>query len=145
MVSMLVVSSFPIPRETGHSITRYRHKLVAALVVTPIYNTLTALVVALWQHAAAATAAPLVFYMSSGAVKTVVGPAATALAWLVFCLSLITGAMSIGAAYTMDFQRWENDGLFNASEPSLNLRMSEWGTQLAQETPTLGSAQSTVP
>lgn len=110
MVSMLVVSSFPIRKAREDLMMPYGRKFVVALVLAPLFHTLTALAAAIWQHAAAATAAPLVSYMSSGAVETAVGPAATALAWLVFGLSLATAIMSMRAANIMHY-RWAEDNI----------------------------------
>jgi hypothetical protein len=57
----------------------------------------SSLLVALWQHTVAATAAPLMRYLSSGAVTAVVGPVATVLAWLSFVLSVIAGSLCMTA------------------------------------------------
>ena len=98
-MSILLVSSFPIPKNAGVKIGPHARKHVAALVVTAIYSVATTLTAALWQHTAAATTASLVNYMSAGMVETGIGPAATAFVWLVFGLSLVTGAMSLRATY----------------------------------------------
>jgi hypothetical protein len=67
----------------------------AALVVNAIYGMGNSLLAALWQHAAAATAAPMMVYLSSGAVTAVVGPLATTLVWLGFGLTLVPGVMCL--------------------------------------------------
>jgi hypothetical protein len=92
LISIILTSSSPVNSATpGQEVTYRERKMVTALGIIPILSTPTALVLALRQHTAAATASPLVSYMSSGAVQCVIGPAATTLAWLIFVLSILTG------------------------------------------------------
>jgi hypothetical protein len=96
------------------------------LAATAIYSGLTTLTVALWQHTAAATSASLVNYMSAGAVKATIGPAATALVWLVFVLSLVTAAMSLPALFMLaTWQRLISDFGELEDVPS-GLLIEEW-------------------
>ena len=124
--SIVIISFFPVSTGPDATETPHGRRLVVALLLSLCYSAATALVAALWQHAAAATAAPLVRYLSSGAVKTVVGPGATALVWLVFWLSLVTGAMSLRAIHVMAWQQSRYDVGSATSGSMLDLRVSEW-------------------
>ncbi len=97
---------------------------MAALVVITIYSVLTTLIAALWQHTAAATTTSLVNYMSAGMVNTGIGPVATAIVWLVFGLSLVTGGMALRATYIISSQRLDSDSSRGSSTSHLGI--SAW-------------------
>jgi len=78
---------------------------------------MSSLLAALWQHTMAATSTPLMTYLSSGEVTTVVGPAATTLVWLGFGFTFVTGFLCLKAAYAL-LRRPKSDWLRGAVTPS---------------------------
>lgn len=104
------------------------------LMIISISNTGMAMVIAVWQHAAAATAAPWAAYMSSGRIRAAVGAAATAVAWTVFYLSLVAAAMSFRGAYALAYLAYNplpDDVSVEAGQvPSMSQGVFTWMTQL---------------
>ncbi|KAH6843493.1 Ca2+ regulator and membrane fusion protein Fig1-domain-containing protein [Chaetomium sp. MPI-CAGE-AT-0009] len=100
LASIIIVSSFPITRPNEPRQQKVR-AIAAALFITATFTIVATLVAALWQHTTAATASPLVTYLSSGALTCKAGSTATTFVWLIFGISLVTGSMSIRASFAM--------------------------------------------
>ena len=74
----------------------------------------------------AATAVPLVQYLSSGAVVAQVGPAATALVWSILCLSMITAVLTLRAGYAIAYRHfWDDEDSSIMSEEGEDSEESE--------------------
>jgi len=100
------------------------------LMIFSISNAGIAMAIAVWQHAAAATAAPLAAYMSSGRIRAAVGAAATAIAWTVFYLSLVAAAMSFRGAYALAHPLPDDLSVEADQAPSMSQGVWIWMTQL---------------
>lgn len=133
-MSTLLVSSFPLVASEENLMTRHHRRFLALLMIISISNAGMAMVIAVWQHAAAATAAPLAAYMSSGRIRAAVGAAATAIAWTVFYLSLVAAAMSFRGAYALAYLAYNplpDDVSVEAGQvPSMSQGVFTWMTQL---------------
>ncbi|KAK0654797.1 Ca2+ regulator and membrane fusion protein Fig1-domain-containing protein [Cercophora newfieldiana] len=105
LISIFLVSSFPLIRQGGADSLRYDWWFMPGFIANPVMGITSCLLAAVWQHSVAATAAPLMQYLSQGAVTAVVGPVATALAWTAFCLSTITGVITVRAGYAITYRR----------------------------------------
>lgn len=101
LASVILVSFFPIAGEIDLLPLRGRKVRVisTALLITSLFTIPLTFSAALWQHTTAATASPLVRYLSSGALSCTVGSTATTLAWLSFGASFVSGTMSIRAMF----------------------------------------------
>ncbi|KAK3291083.1 Ca2+ regulator and membrane fusion protein Fig1-domain-containing protein [Chaetomium fimeti] len=126
LASITIVSSFPITRTNEPLSVRERktRAIVIALPITAIVTVIVTFVAALWQHTTAATASPLVRYLSSSALTCVVGPAGTTFVWLIFGTSLVTGSMLCRASLTISLDNVEDDSTLT-TQSRINSWLSE--------------------
>ncbi|KAK3314390.1 Ca2+ regulator and membrane fusion protein Fig1-domain-containing protein [Apodospora peruviana] len=132
-LAVFLVSSFPLvkvgyetplaPATTPHPLTMKLFTRTFGLL--PLAAMIASLLAAVWQHIAAATAAPLMNALSSGAVMAVSGSAATVLAWLTFIVSLTAGSLCLRTSSVMYSRQLEDDDLY--SLPSSYHSTSEFG------------------
>ncbi|KAK3368278.1 Ca2+ regulator and membrane fusion protein Fig1-domain-containing protein [Podospora didyma] len=115
LLTLFLVSSFPILRLPDKANSSAPQWLTRSLAINPIFGMASSLIAALWQHTAAATSAPLMSYLSAGAVTGAVGPAAATVAWLSFGLSLVTGALCLRAVNAMVHRQLEDEDVYTAA------------------------------